>query len=510
MLRWHRGQTLPPPMAVVIVYRRASAKTAVLAPKEIAALAGDPEVCGVDLCRPAQLHSASSMALAGAGMLVGGPWQGQGECIAVCDTGLTHGSLDDMHTAVRGRVRGMELLAENSDGKDRWHHGTSVAALAAGAAVQTAMGPACGMAPLAEVWFQVASTPDRRTGALPPGDLRPLLCSALANGANVFCAAWGRDDDAGSYDLWAWSVDDFVHANPTLLPCCSAGNVTDGAPSTVTPPGTARNAISVGTSTSPALQWPKQTPWQVPIGFAETPAADSARGPVARTERIKPDLVAPATAVIRAVGGPHQATANDYAGGHGTSFAVPIVAGAAAVIRSWLRLSRGCANPSAALVRALLVAGAVPLGSDPDGLPDFRSGFGRIDVGRSMGIGSGSATVDFVDGGSALECGEVFERIVTDVPHGSQLTTVLCWTDPPGRALQHELHLSVGHAGRRRLGNRKRGATQPDRANNVQRVIWPDLDGGRLTLQVHCRRAWLHAQEFALVWRVGCQPTSGT
>src|SRR5205085_7196803 len=71
----------------------------------------------------------------------------------------------------------------------------------------------------------------------------------------------------------------------------------------------------------------------------------------------------------------------------GTSMAAPCVAGAAAVLRQYLRVARKVKGPSAALLKALLLTAVTPLPSrrSPQqqgsvGYPDFDQGFGRLDL----------------------------------------------------------------------------------------------------------------------------------
>ena len=92
-------------------------------------------------------------------------------------------------------------------------------------------------------------------------------------------------------------------------------------------------------------------------------AAFSSRGPC-NDGRIKPDLVAPGTDIIstrsRMATGTGWGTLSNtnyiYMGG--TSMATPLTAGAAALTRQWLMSTGGVANPSAALIKALMINGA--------------------------------------------------------------------------------------------------------------------------------------------------------
>ena len=103
-------------------------------------------------------------------------------------------------------------------------------------------------------------------------------------------------------------------------------------------------------------------------------AGFSSRGPTCEG-RIKPDVVAPGVAILSAASrDPEVSLETKTRFGHsddplwffdsGTSMATPLVAGCAAVIREAL-LAGGVSTPSAALVKALLINGAMSLPGAP-------------------------------------------------------------------------------------------------------------------------------------------------
>ena len=131
---------------------------------------------------------------------------------------------------------------------------------------------------------------------------------------------------------------------------------------------------------------------------AEGLAAFSSRGPTAEN-RLKPDVVAPGTAIlstrsqiIKYIGSVDvQGESGDAKSMYlaGTSMATPLVAGCCAVIREaslengYRDTQEGVKNPTGSLVKALLINGAVPIKGQyiPDEVsedPGPHCGFGRV------------------------------------------------------------------------------------------------------------------------------------
>jgi|GEM_PF-1256329 len=143
----------------------------------------------------------------------------------------------------------------------------------------------------------------------------------------------------------------------------------------ITAPATAKNVLTVGST-----EQYNQQAWTAGCDHNNADNADNPRQITAfsRTgfsnQRLKPDLVAPGTRMYgwRSVengscGDPCNSNldgSGNYAWIWGTSYSAPVVAGAAAVTREWLR-TLGYANASPALLKAALICGARSISNLP-------------------------------------------------------------------------------------------------------------------------------------------------
>lgn len=279
---------------------------------------------------------------------------GQGEIVAVCDTGLDTGDAESVHPDFAGRVvairsypispawRADVLNAGADDGASDTDsgHGTHVAGSVLGNGSASAAGPTriTGMAPKAQLVFQAVEQEVRWRAHVPrriaaerfqlagiPDDLEPLLDYAWRKGARIHSNSWGGGEP-GEYDAQCGQLDQFVRRRKGMLVVVAAGN--DGSdtggvrgsggdgrinPTSVASPATAKNCITVGASENRRPEfggevygdwWPDDFP-RAP--FRNDPMADdpqqvvafSSRGPTI-DGRIKPELVAPGTFILSA------------------------------------------------------------------------------------------------------------------------------------------------------------------------------------------------------------------
>src|SRR5690606_26607202 len=124
-------------------------------------------------------------------------------------------------------------------------------------------------------------------------------------------------------------------------------------------------------------------------------AAFSSRGPTL-SGRLKPDIVGPGTNIVSTrnestgTGWGVYDTYYLYMGG--TSMSTPLVAGGSAIVREYFQSVHGVANPGAALVKGLLINGAVDMTpgqygagatQDVSRRPDNNQGWGRVDLADS-------------------------------------------------------------------------------------------------------------------------------
>ena len=231
-------------------------------------------------------------------------------------------------------------------------------------------------------------------------------------------------------------------------------------------------------------------------------AAFSSRGPCA-DGRIKPDVVAPGTDIIscksRVSGastlwGPLAGEAGDvYQFSGGTSMSTPLVSGLAALARQYFQDVHGVANPSAALLKAAIINGAVSLfpgqyGTNewqeiPNATGNMAEGWGQVNAGNTF---YPEEKKNIFWDRNRLQTGEehVFELNV-DETHG--ISATLVWTDPPASLLSsHQLVndldlMLVSPSGVTRWPNGLYGA---DRTNNVEQVDLSNCETGCWTIVV--------------------------
>jgi serine protease AprX len=465
-----------------------------------------------------------------------GTMQGEGQIVAVCDTGFDQGSTSNVHPAFIGRVMKLYPLGRNT-ASDPDGHGTHVCGSVLGDGQMNDGTVVRGTAPKARLVVQSVLDPGGNLGGLPV-DLHDLFIDPYQQDeARVHSNSWGSAD-SGAYKTSSNDVDDFVWNHRDLVICFAAGN--DGVdsqgrgvvdPGSVGSPGTAKNCITVGASENLrsnfsfpganhpssygdgwASDFPADPIHSDPVANnAEGMVAFSSRGP-ASNNRVRPDVVAPGTAILstrsRAATGSGWGRSSDplYFYDGGTSMATPLVAGCAAVVRQFLQLN-GIATPSAALVKGMLINGAAVLTGqyippEVGAPPDISQGFGRVDLAATVGPYSPTTTVSYKDEATALDTGATEHTAAQINNAGRTLKVTLAWTDMPGEALQNDLDLIVTSSdGRVFHGNRPAGATDFDRTNNVEQVVISNVPQGSADIEVLAFRA-TQPQSYALVIRV--------
>lgn len=498
------------------------------------AVAAIDEVRHIEKVFPTELSNDVAVTILAADVVhTGNPgFRGTGQVVAVCDTGFDTGSTKNVHPAFTGRVnnlydRGRPGLADDPHG-----HGTHVAGSVLGDGNANNHGPVMGTAPSAKLVLQSVLDSSGGLSGL-PADLNDLFDETYTNDdARIHTNSWGSRYTAGRYTSNSKEVDEFVWNHRDQVVCFAAGNPGRDSNSngeidlgSVLAPGTAKNCITVGATENYRPQqsklWSTGT-WR--FRFPEDPifsdlwaddpngmAAFSGRGPT-KDGRIRPDVVAPGTSIISA----HSRKANvgnswgvspdpAYCYMGGTSMATPLVAGCVAVLREALANQHGMSQPSAALIKAMIINGAVdlpgqytPTEAGPN--PNNSEGFGRVDLMRSIAICT-NTRLSFYDESQELLTDDE-EHYAINVQNGVTLKVTLVWTDYPGASLVNDLDLIVRANGEERHGNAAPVSTDFDRINNVEQIVWCGLDAGTVDIIVRAYRVPLYSQSFALVLRV--------
>ncbi len=471
-------------------------------------IADNPSVMAIELGPQLQIQNSNASRISNidpvSSLFPGISLTGSGEVIGISDTGL-----DSDHIDFEGRLRNPiynQFGPDESGADTNSGHGTHVTATLLGGGVGDSN--ATGMAPDSTFHFYQLEVDN--TGTLARwGSLYEMFSHSRLNGASIQTNSWGSESQLGQYTADSRSVDEFVNDNPDFLTLFSAG---DSSNLGVTPPSTAKNAISVGASTTGAFG-------TIPPGQTY---ADSSQGPTL-DGRIKPDIVAPGVMICSARAEEassalgtqcSQTTHSDgttplYITQNGSSMATPVVSGAAALTRQLLREGYGISAPRADLIKAVLLNGADDLGQP--NIPNAAEGWGQLNLSNSLKPMSGDTNLTLLfDYERQLFPGHSFVYTF-DVSGGSGLDATLAWNDREASSnsnqsastLVNDLDLIITSPdGTTYLGNNfvsgfsEQGGS-PDRLNNVERIRLPSAQSGIWTIEIGHAGGFL--QDFSLV-----------
>jgi len=511
----------------------------------LAALRRLDDLAWADLQPPVRLRNAASAWRCQSGMSGATPifdhgLYGEGQVIAVMDTGIdidhcqfedpVHGLPalnDDVTTTVdpgHRKVLAVDFYWSRDwpvAGPESWDdqgHGSHVAGSVAGDEGANGLYDGYdGMAPAAKLviqdgGFTTDPCADLPGLGCPVRPLEPVLAQAYAQGARIHSDSWGDEEDVEPFNRYTErtaDIDRFIWHHPDFLVLVAGGNAGPGD-NTIGSPATGKNVVGVGATVH---------------GDQEPPcvAVFSSRG-WTQDGRVKPDVVAPGASVISAASDRAIDTFNcGVRALSGTSMATPTAAGLTALVRQYYvdgyypagrPLPGSGFTPSAALLKATLIASAVDLtslgctGIEP--IPSRDQGWGLIQLDRALTFPGDERGlwVDDEPNGFATDLDPVVTRRLRLSASGP-LKAVLVWTDPPSSSaaasnLVNDLDLEVEGPDGTFAGNAFAGGVSvsggmADRTNNVEVVWLPAAAAGEWTITVAAHRVIQGPQPWALV-----------
>lgn len=347
-----------------------------------------------------------------------------------------------------------------------------------------------------------------RPGIGCPANMTPILTQAYAQGARIHSNSWGdHSSPTASYSAAGRDIDAFVYSHPDMLVVFNVGNYATNdpvPPYTLSSPGSAKNTLQVG-----GTRMQNHNDDDVLTGY-------SLEGP-ARDGRIKPEVVGPAFVLAGDTDlnvSTNQCNTISFQGG--TSWSSPTIAGAAALVRQYytdgfypsgVATAANKFNPTAALLKATIIAAARPAqwllsattGQQPaKPVPSGEQGWGFPVLGDVLYFPGDVAHLHVNDATNGLAQGETATSYF-NVTAGVPLKFVLVWTDPPGvprtnpfdatPELVNDLDLRVtAPDGKVIFGNDSLHPGQADLINNVEVVSLPAPVSGTYSVSVNAAK----------------------
>lgn len=418
---------------------------------------------------------------------------GEGQIVAVGDTGVDFDScfFRDDSTPVsffpQKNPSHRKILSYQQctdEGVDPDHgdlygaHGTHVAGSVAGNSL-SANAEYNGMAKDAKLFFQDL-TCKGQSGLLLPPNLEDYYEPAFEVGARVSSNSWGSDGSPSTYTATDRFNDMFLYNHQDFLSVFAAGNVGTAG---VLSPASSKNVLTVASHKN---SQDRRSRDQI-SGF-------SGRGPTF-DQRIKPEIAAPGESVMSALSdGVENSNQCSVTAKSGTSMATPHVAGAAVLLRQYLKeglyptaqrnSSNAISSPSSSLMKALLIQAAVRMSNDAPVTPNGVQGFGRLELPLLLHFAHPPSIFRALFDKRNVRTGEthsycfVFSKGTTSLDL-TYLKATLAWTDSAAahegssKTLVNDLDLvAVGTNGEMVRGNRRSDGTLNifDRHNNVEQV----------------------------------------
>jgi len=278
-----------------------------------------------------------------------------------------------------------------------------------------------------------------------PSDLTGIYSDAYGDGARIHTNSWGSTDN--TYDAMSTQTDTFMWDNKDFLIFYANGNSGPNA-GTMGTPATSKNIVAVGGSNNEPDQ---NQIWE-----------SSSRGPVNGSNRMAPALMAPSTDGSGYTGGIDSSASDGTTGSEncgfigqgyqGTSMACPAAAACGILVRQYFAdgyyptgssVPGNAFLPSAALVKAVMINGAVDMTGGVAHRPNNDQGWGRVHLDNSLYIAGDTSKLNVLDDTNGLATGSEHDTLITINSNSVPLRITLDWTDVAGNSLVNDLDLEL-------------------------------------------------------------------